>query len=226
MTISANYDFAPSTDDILRLGLQLAGLVPLGRTPSAQQLLHARFFLDLLLKDMKNGAWMLGHREPTTTTLAANTVAYVLPADTIDLDGPMMLTAPGATTQTEVWPMGYDNYAEVVDKQTTGLPINFYAEKLAVVTLRFWPVPDKAYVASYARRRLMRNADSGTTLDATQGWARGISYQMAADMARASNLDSSVISERQAMADRLLKRAESRETESVDMQCTLPDMVG
>ncbi len=224
MTISTNYTFTPDIDEILRMGLQLAGLVSLGSTPSAQQLSHARFFFNALLKDLKNSVYMLAQHEPTTLTMVTGTQAYVLPADTIEMDFPIMLTAPSETTQWEVGPWAYEQFQEVVDKQTTGLPIKCYVEKLATVTLRFWPIPDKAYVANYRRRRLVRNADSGTTLDATAGWVRGISYQLAADMGRCGSMDQATISDRQGMADKLLERAEDRETESVDLQWTLPDM--
>lgn len=222
MTISANYDFGPEVDSVLRMGLQLAGLVQLGRSASAPQLSHARFFLDAFLKDMKNGVWMLAQHEPTTTTLATGTQAYVLPADTVEIDFPIMLKATGDTTETQVVQMAYEQFEETVDKATTGLPMRCYVEKLAVVTLRFWPVPDKAYVASYRRRRLVRNADSGTTLDMTQGWVRGISYQIAADMGRCGSMDQSVINDRQSMADKLLKRAADREVDGSDLQFCLP----
>ncbi len=205
------------------MGLQLAGLTPLGRSASAPQLAHARFFLDALLKDLKNGIYLLSHQERVTTTLANGTASYVLATDTVTVDFPMMLTAPGDTTQTEVRQVAYEQYQETIDKQTTGLPVCCYVEKTAVVTLYFWPIPDKAYVASYRRKRLMRNADSGSTIDAGQGWLRGISYQIAADMARAGSLDQAVIKERQEMADRLLDRAKSREHGDEDLQFVLPE---
>src|SRR4029078_2260514 len=102
---------------VLRMGLQLAGLTPLGATPSAQQLSHARFFLDAYLKSMKNSVFLLQHREPATTTLVVGQQAYDLAADTIDIDFPIMLTAPGATVACQqVDPMAYSDYAEIVDK--------------------------------------------------------------------------------------------------------------
>ena len=224
MTISANYDAAPEFDTIIRMGLQLAGLVPLGKSASAPQIAHARQFLDAFLKDMKNGCYMLSHQEMATQTLTIGTVAYVLAADTVDVDAPMMLTAPGATTQTELTPVSYDYYMETVDKQTQGLPIIYYVEKLATVTVRFYPVPDKAYVASFRRKRLIRNADSGTTLDATQGWTLGVSYAIAAIMGRCGSMELATINDRQTMADKLLNRAQNREVESVDMTFVLPEL--
>lgn len=223
MTISANSDFNPELDTVLRMGLQLAGLVPLGKSASAPQLAHARFFLDVLLKSMKNGVYMLAQREPTTLALVAGTSTYTLPVDTIEIDFPIMLTAPGATVQTQVDQIAYDRYQETVDKQTRSLPIQCYVEKLSVVTLYFWPTPDQAYTASYRRRRLVRNADSGTTLDATPGWIRGVAYQIAADMGRAGSMDQATITDRQNMADRELSQAEARENDESPMQFVLPD---
>lgn len=224
MTISANYTFEPEWDIVLRMSLQLVGLVSLGSTPSAQQISHARFFLDAFLKDMKNDVFMLSQREPTSTTLVVGQQEYALPADSIEVDFPIMLTAPGETTEWQVEQMAYSDFEEIVDKQTTGLPGRCHIEKLAVCTLRFWPVPDKAYVARYRRRRLVRNADSGTTPDMTPGWIRGVTYSMAAEMGRCGSMEQSKINDLQQMADRLLDRASHREVDETAMQFVLPDL--
>lgn len=223
MTISANSDWLPEWDSVIAMSLQLAGLVPMGKSPSAQQTAHARRFLDSFLKSLRNTAQILLHREMTTTMLTSGTTTYVLPADTIEIDAPMMLTAPGDTTQTQVDMIDFEKYEGIVDKQTTGVPVMVYAEKLATTTLRFWPVPNQAYSAAYRRQRLIRNADSGTTPDLPPGWIRGISFQMAADMGRAGSMDQATINDRQGMADRLLSDAESQEHDRVDMQFVLPD---
>ena len=223
MTISANSDWLPEWDSVIRMSLQLAGLVPLGKTPSVQQTAHARFFLDSFLKDMKNDVYSLSQRELTTTTLVAGTQAYALPADSIEIDFPIMLLATGDTVETQVDAMSYEQFSEIVDKQTTSLPTRCYLEKTATTTLYFWPVPDKAFRASYRRRRLVRNADSGTTPDMTAGWIRGVAFQLAADMGRCGSMDQAVISDRQAMADKLLDRAKHREHDEVDMTFVLPD---
>jgi hypothetical protein len=223
VTISANSDWLPEWDSVIGMSLRLAGLVPMGKSPSAPQIAHAREFLDSFLKSLKSTSQILLHREMTTTTLTTGTVAYVLPADTIEIDGPMMLTATGDTTQTQVDKIEYEKYESIVDKQTTGLPVWCYAEKLAGTTLRFWPVPNKTYVAAYRRQRLIRNADSGTTPDVAANWIRGISFQLAADMGRAGSMDQSTINDRQGMADRLMADAKSQEIDHVDMQIVLPD---
>lgn len=216
MTISANYDWNPSVDVIMRMALQLAGLLPLGREPSAQQLQHARFFLDSALKAINGSETILMQMERTTLTTVSGTASYALAADTLDVDdAPMMQKLTGQSNETQVTPMSYGQYQEITNKTQTGTPLRVYAEKLATVTLYIWPVPDNTYTISYRRKRLIRNAQSGTTLDLTQRWIRGLSFRMAADMCYTGSLDLGRAKQLKAEADELLSAAHGTEHENV-----------
>lgn len=218
MTISANYDFNPTCDEIMRMALQLAGLLPLGKTASAPQLQHARFFLDSFFKSQNIMGASLMQMERATLALVAGTDAYSLGADTIEVSFPMMMAVTGETTQTQIAHMTYEMYQEVSDKTQQGTPIRCYSEKLALVTLRFWPVPDRSYTVSYQRQRLVRNAESGATMDLTQRWIRGVAFQMAHDMSLAHSLPLERTKYLQGEADKLLVRTQGRENEGGDLQ--------
>ena len=223
MTISANSTFAPDCDAILRSALQKAGLLALGREPSAQQLSHARTFFDEFLKSLDTKGPVLMQMERTTLALTANEAEYNLATDTVEVTFPLMVKPTGSTgSETQISPMTYKMYQEMPSKDQTGVPIRCYVEKLAVVTLRFWPVPDVAYTVSYQRQRLLRNADSGSTLDLTARWQLGVSFQLAAFMALAGSLDIGKVRVLQGYADDYLTHAHGRENEGQDVRMILP----
>jgi hypothetical protein len=215
MAVSAQFNFQPTVDQILRSALQYAGLLPLGREPSATQLVHARDMMDMFFKSMSSdGAalWELEQAAPLVTE--AGTATYTLAADTINVEFPMMCAAPGATSQTQVTQMVFANYQEIADKAQQGTPIRGYCERLSDVTLTLWPVPDKAYTISYRRQRLMRNAEAGTTVDRPPRWMRGIAFQMAHDMALSGSLAMERVKYLQGMAEKMLSKAHGRDSEN------------
>lgn len=217
MTTSGTATFNPSCDDIMRSALQLAGLLPLGRSASAQQLQHARFFLDEFFKSQ--GASLM-QMERETLTLAAGIDTYDLAADTIGVTFPMMcLPLPQQSvtqSQTQIQGMSFDQYQQIPDKTQQGVPIRCYSEKLALVTLRFWPVPNAAFTVSYQRQRLMEDAASGATVDRPPRWMRGISFMMAHDMALAGSLPLDRVKYLGGMAEDLLRKAEGMDHEDVN----------
>jgi len=220
VTVSTSYAFDPSCDTIMRSALQLAGLLPLGRTPSGAEMAHARFFLDLFLKGARGAA--LTQLERTSIQLAPGTKEYTLPADTIEVNEPMMLQLAGQTTQTIVAHSVFHEYQALSDKDASGTPVLCYIEKQALVTLVLWPVPAQVYTLSFQRQRLVRDAGSGSTVDLKQRWLQGIAYQMAAAMALAGSIDLNRVKYLQQMGDRYLQDAETFENESSDAEFTLP----
>ncbi len=217
MAVSANSDYAPTVDEILRMALQYAGLLPLGREPTAQVLAHARNMMDMFFKSLSSDGPALYELERTTLTTVAGTAEYALAADTIEVNFPLMVAGTGQTSQTQIERMTYTNYQEIADKTQAGQPLRAYVEKLALVTVVLWPVPNQVYTISYQRQRLMRNAESGTTVDRPPRWMRGIAFQMAADMALAASLDLNRVKYFQGMADSLLARAHGRDGAGNDL---------
>lgn len=222
MAIATSYSYNPTCDEILRMAFQYAGILPMGREPSAQQLAHARGMMDSFFKSAAP-AKLMQMEQATPLALTAGTDSYVLAGDTIEVEFPFMQSATGQASQTQITRMAWHEYQAITDKEQTGTPIRCYPEKLATVTLYFWPVPDQVYTVTYRRQRLIRNAESGATLDMTQRWIRGVAYQMAHDMALASSLKLDRVQYLQKQADRLLDEAEGRENEGGDVQFVLGD---
>lgn len=224
MATSAAYSFSPTADQLIRQGLQLAGLLPLGRTPSAAELAHARDFLNTVLKSLSAQGACLTQMERKTLPLVAGTATYVLDADTIEVDVPMSISATSSSSEQWIESLAWTDYQKLSNKDAQGTPTNVYVEKLATVTLVFWPVPDQAFTCNYRRQRLIRDMESGTTLDLTQRWFEGITYSMAALLGRASSLKLETIRDLQSHADRQIALAKGREHEGVDMTFCLPDL--
>ncbi len=181
----------------------------------------ARAFLDNFFKSQNTHGPALMQLERTTVTLAAGVDAYVLPADTIAVETPMMVLPLNGTSETQVEGMAYAQYQEMPDKTQQGVPIRVYAEKLDVVTLRFWPVPNAVFTCSYRRQRLVQDAGANATVDMTQRWMRGITYAMAAEMALAASLPLDRCKYLQQMADDLLADAQGSEHEDVGISFVL-----
>lgn len=221
MTISTNYTFSPTCDTILRMALQKAGLLGLGRTPSAGELSHARDHLNLSLKSMSGHGATLVQMERKTLPLVAGTATYALDSDTIEVDMPLAIASSGTTSQTWVMPMVWDTYQKLSNKDQQGTPTMCYVEKLATVSLILWPVPDQAFTLSYRRQRLIRDMESGTTLDLTQRWFKAVTLDMAAEMSWISSITLGDKKELRRLADAAIDLAQSRETQIGDISWEL-----
>lgn len=224
MALSTSYSFNPTADQLIRQALQLAGLLPLGRSPSAAELAHSRDFLNTVLKSLSAQGACLTQMERKTLPLVAGTATYVLDADTIEVDVPMSIVASGSTSEQWIEAISWADYQKLSNKDAQGTPTNVYVEKLASVTAVFWPVPNQAFTCNYRRQRLIRDMESGTTLDLTQRWFEAIVYSMAALLGRANSLKLDVIKDLQAHADRQIALAKGREHEGVDLVLCLPDL--
>jgi hypothetical protein len=225
MTVSANYSWTGVVDDICRRGMQLAGLLPLGRTVDADTQAHLRELLQDTLKSLRALGVGLDQWENTTVAIAAGTSGTVtttsLPDDTVTLDFPIMIIGASETSQTAVQRYVWEQYQQITDKTTIGRPIAAYLETGATLGIKWWPVPDQAYTASYRRERLARDADSGTTVDLRPVWTDALVYTMAHKCALAGSLGAErcrMISE---LAEAAVARCRGYEHEGGDVQFVL-----
>ena len=226
MTISSNYSFSPTVDQIIRMALQLAGLLPLGRNPSVAESQHARDHLNASAKSMASRGAQFTQLERKTKALVAGTAEYALDADTIEIEFPMSITASttGNTSATWIEPMVYDEWQKLSNKTFQATPTSCYVEKAALVTLVFWPVPDQAFTLNYRRQRLFRDTDAGTTMDSTQRWIDAWTYTAAHKMAMVGSLPQSTIDNLRTLKDEAVKLAQGREHETSDLRFELPEL--
>lgn len=189
MTVSANSDFNPTVAQIVKQGLQLAGLLPFGQEPRTDQQTDVRAILGARISELQAKGMVLGTAERTTTALTSGTASYALATDTIDITGDAMVLQSGRTTETPVLQFPWANYQELSDKTVTGIPTQMYVEKQATARVLLWPVPNASMTLSYRRIRLFRNVDSGgVTADVWARQVRLLTLYVAHDLALAGNL--------------------------------------
>lgn len=191
MTVSTNFNFNPNVGEIMRSGMQMAGLLPLGQLMQPAQAADARRLLGLRLESMQARGVLLSTLEQKTLQLIPSQASYVIPeADTIDIHGDAMVQQVGFTQETIALQFPWANYQILVDKTILGVPTQFYVEKAqASVTVFLWPVPQVSATLKYRRIRLLRNADSdGVTADLWQRQLRLLTLYVAHDLALAGPL--------------------------------------
>jgi len=185
MAISTSYAWNPSRDEIIRSALRLVGEIPFGDEPTADQALGASDMLGGILKALRNSGVVLNTIERTTQTTTSGTASYTPAADTVDVNFPAYITPSSGSTTTQLVQMSRDEYMEISDKTTTGVPLRMYVEKGSTLTLTLWPVPDSTTTSfTYARERLLRDADSGTvTMDLPSRWVQYLEFELAHKLA-------------------------------------------
>lgn len=220
--------FAPSVDMIIRQGMQLAGLVPLGREPSAIELRHARDMFDVTLKSLSSRGALLDQLERKTYTLSPPTAGspstLTMDADTIEVNFPMTIMLSGQTSETVITPMVWREYQYLSNKLTTGTPTSCYVEKLATVTLYFWPIPTQTYTLSLQRQRLVADSVSGAAPDVRGRWYEALTYSIAHKMSLAASLPTNQSQNLKGLADEAIAYALGREHEGGDIEMVLPSL--
>ena len=226
MSTSTSYAFAPTVDQIIRMALQLAGLLPLGRNPSVAESQHARDHLNASAKSMAARGAQFTNLERKTLPLVAGQAEYTLDADTIEIEFPMSIQQATSGNVSDTWiePMVYDEWQKLSNKTFQATPTSCYVEKAALVTLVFWPVPNQAFTLKYRRQRLFRDTDAGTTMDSTQRWVDAWVYTAAHKMAMVGSLPQSSIDNLRTLKDEAVKLAQGREHETADLVFTLPEL--
>lgn len=220
--------FAPSVDMIIRQGMQLAGLLPLGREPSAIESRHARDMFDVTLKSLSSRGACLDQLERQEMTLSPPATgqrsSLAMDADTIEVSFPMTIRLSGQSSETYIDHIAFREYQSLSNKLATGTPTSCYVEKLAVVTLYFWPVPTQTYTLSFQRQRLISDSASGAAPDLRGRWHEALTYSIAHKMALSGSLPTTQAQNLKALADEAISYALGRENEGGDVCFELPPL--
>lgn len=220
--------FAPSVDMIIRQGMQLAGLVPLGREPSAIELRHARDMFDVTLKSLSTRGALLDQLERVELTLAppadGQRSSLTMAADTIEVNFPMTVRLTDSDSETYIQPLVFREYQTLSNKLTQGTPTSCYVEKLSTVTLYFWPVPVQTYTVSFQRQRLVSDSIPGSAPDVRGRWYEALTYSIAHKMSLAASLPLGQSQNLKGLADEAIAYALGREAEQGDLIFELPSL--
>lgn len=187
MTISTSYTFTATAQGIIRMGLQLTGVLAAGQEPDAAQMIMGMDFLNIGIKALQNEGIELEVLERTTTTLVSGQASYTLAADTLDVD-PRGAYVSNGNVDLPMLPISRAAYMALSQKQTQSQPTQFYVEKGTInqdVTVFLYPVPDSTWNNfTVARVRLLRDATTvGDNLDFPAKYMRTLAYMVGADLA-------------------------------------------
>jgi len=194
MTISANYTYDLTADQIVSLAYQLVR----GEEyqAGAVQLAFGRTLLNVGIKALQNEGVQLRTRTRYTQALSAGTAAYTAPADTIDiLDGAFV--SDGNGVDLPVAKRSMTDYMLLTNKSSQGQPTQMYVESgtsAGTVTFTLYQVPDSNWTSiTYPQVRLLRDMDTGgVTGDFPSRYLKALAYMVAVDVAESSGLPEKV----------------------------------
>lgn len=228
MTVNSTSTREFTIDELVKLALQTAGLIPAGAPQSGTQWdnysSQARDFLELEVDGLQAQGLLERAVALYDVTLIASTATYALPSTTLSVVGDAMYTPPSATSgQTVVKSMDRARYQLISDKTATGTPTLYWAEQLATVTLYLWPVPDAAGTLAIQHHRLLAdNNDGSKTPDLERYWAKYLVNAVAHSVAMSNGIGISRLQYMKALAnaDLAIAKAQSASATPGQVVCT------
>lgn len=184
MTVSANAVFDLQRDAIIKLALQLCGVLEAGGSPDAGMIELGGNLLNVGLRALQNEGILLQSVGRYTQTLTSGTATYTAPADTLDVNGVAYVTSSSGN-DLMLTTIPKDRYMEISDKTTGGQPTEIYVEKGSLgVQFLLYPVPDANWTnITYTRIRLLRDLDTGSvTPDLPSKYLRTLTFMLATDL--------------------------------------------
>jgi len=228
MTVNSTSTREFTIDELVKLALQKAGLIPAGAPTSGTQWdnysAQARDFLELEVDSLQALGLLERAVELYEVTLANGQGAYALPSTTLSVVGDAMYLPPSATSgETVVKPIDRARWQLISDKTTEGTPTLYWAEQLATVTLNIWPVADADGTLTIQRHRLLAdNNDGSKTPDLERYWAKYLVNAVAHEVAMANGIGESRLRYIKALATDALTIAKAQSASATPGQvvCT------
>lgn len=184
MATSGTALFNPDVSELIEEAFERIG----GESITGYDVRTARRSLNLLGLEWANRQINLWTISTDSVPLLANTAAYTLPADTIDLLDVVIRTSnSGVNSDQAIGRLSLGDYSAIPTKGSTGRPVQFYVDRQsAAPTITLWPVPpDASYTLVYWRMRRIQDAgvDGGNTMDvsarAIPALVSGLAYYLA-----------------------------------------------
>lgn len=162
MATSGTTTFAPNFTEIAEEAWERVGR----EMRTGYELRTARRSMNLLTIEWQNRGINLWTIDSGSIPLVADTAAYDLPADTIDLLDQVIRTNAGNTaTQSDITisRISPSQYATIPNKLDTGRPIQVWIDRqVTQPVVTFWPIPsNNEYTFAYWRMRRIEDAGGG-----------------------------------------------------------------
>jgi hypothetical protein len=184
VTTSATATFDPTSDEIVKVALELCQVLPMGHEPEPEQLARGRVFLGLIMKSIANEGVSMRVVERVTFMTAVGTASITPDLDTEDVTGAFWTDTAGLDHPIEK--RARDEYDTISQKTIQSPPTRIYFDKPnGNPVILLWPVTDANVVSvTYVRRRRQRDTDTGAvTLDLPQSWHLAVAWKLAAMLA-------------------------------------------
>lgn len=184
MATSGSVDYALTSRGIVTAALEIAGVIGIGDTPSAEEATAGLKHLNLLLKTWSTQG-NLFIRAEGSVTLSASTASYT--ASPVSLARRIVAVRRRVSDiDTVLEPFSRQEYLETPNKAGTGTPTAWYFDpQRATRTLYVWPAPTTAVAASTTLRidyeRVIEDSDAlDDDPDVPQEWLEALTYSLAA----------------------------------------------
>lgn len=223
MTVNSTSTREFTIDQLVRLAIQKAGLLPAGSSQAGVQWdslsSQARDFLELEVDSLQAEGLMTRAVALYPVTMIVGTATYAMPSTTLAVIGDAMYAAPSSSSQTVVKAMDRAQYQLLSNKTSRGTPSLYWSESLATVTLYLWPVPDAAGTLTVQRNRLLAdNNDGAKTMDLERYWAKYLVNSVAHEVAQAGGIEPAKLGYIRSERDALLTRAKAQAANSTPGQ--------
>ncbi len=222
MTTAATSTFELGRDALIRRGYQTAGLLEVSQNPSGDDISLAADILQMELVSLISESTAPTWVTRTTQALVASTAAYTLTDCldvVIDANNAAGTIVPSSGSETVVQAITRAEYQQISNKTSSGTPSLVYVERLASVTVTFWPVPAATSTFRYSSLRWPRDMATGAqTLDLSKRWMKAITYSLAHQLALAKSAPLDRVQYLEGLAERFKMRARESDVEHVHGQ--------
>lgn len=187
MAVSTTKGTVKTVAEIVKAGMQQAGLVYAGHDPDPDDSNLARTLLDVIIDALQAKGVTARRRTFRSVTLTASTQTYDLDDDVLDTVGNGAYKESAvATTELLIFPLGADGWQRLPVKTVTGRPTMYWLDRsTAPLQVYLWPVPcTTGAVAKFQVHTTASDSDKGADtidLDTYQyEWAvMTLAYKMA-----------------------------------------------
>lgn len=181
MTTSGSYTFAPDVAEVMDEAFERCGIDP--ATITGRHLRSARRSFNYMFADWANDGVHLWAVDEQTQLVTASDPTYDCPAGTVAI---LEMVVRRNGVDTPVFPMSRDEYANVPNKTSEGLPNRYWFNRdIATPTYTLWDVPENStdQIRYYRMRQLQSITALGETPDAPYRWQEAIASGLAARLA-------------------------------------------
>lgn len=203
--LGAGRDVEFTVEGITALAWKKARMLHVRMEPDADERAFARQWLLIKLESMRARLRLARPVETLEVPVVAGVREYVLPASVFDVLGDAMLDVGGG--ELRLRQLGRDEYHMLTPRDATGAPSSYWPEKLSVIRVHLWPVPDVAGALRLQAARYQWAATSdANTPDAERYFAEYLVTALSYEIACAGGIETMYTMMLRKEADELMRQ--------------------